>query len=151
MNIATRHLVVALACLSTSTANFAAETAHPQQSTSRININRTALADLYTELATLGVDKPDLKTGVPTKIHLSMAEVCPVPHAPTLSILFAPGAETKVGVSDRGLRLTDGTIIKDEGFNVIIRMSKSGTSVEAMEFSPTPLRVRYGLCEFQDQ
>jgi hypothetical protein len=95
--------------------------------------------------------KSGIRTGVPTKAHLSIAEECPVPHAPALSILFAPGTETRVEISDQRLRLTDGTIIKDEGSNVIIRMSKSGTSVEAMEFSPTPLRARYGSSEFQDQ
>ncbi len=51
MYIATRLFVVAVACLYTSTADFAAQPANPRQSPSQININRTALADLYTEVA----------------------------------------------------------------------------------------------------
>ncbi len=56
--------------------------------------------------------------------------------------------ESRISIKDC---ITDGSIIKDKGFNVIIRMSKSGTIVEAMEFSQTLLRVRYALSEFQDQ
>ena len=150
MYIATRLFVVAVACLYTSTANFAAEPANPRQSPSRININRTALADLYTELADLGVVNRALGLVCPRRLIFPWRRLVPSACSyPFYSL--RPGTETKVEISDQGLRLTDGSIIKDEGFNVIIRMSKSGTSVEAMEFSPTPLRVRYALSEFQDQ